>query len=84
MPTTETIRKLKAFKTYMMHVYRHYSLFELIAFSTCFGANTVLRPWTLQELCFWFYINYTSAGSNQQAWYQVVETWGLRTCSSGN
>lgn len=74
----------KVFKTYLMHVHRHYSLFELIKFSTCFRVNTELRPQTLQELCLWFYINYTSAGSNQQAWYQAVETWRLWTCSSGN
>jgi len=84
VPTTETVKKFKVFKTYITHVYRHYSLFELIKFSTCFGAVTELRPWTVKELCFWFYINYTSAGSNQQAWYQVVETWRLWACSSGN
>jgi hypothetical protein len=83
-PLLKLLKKFKVFKTYVMHIHRHYSLFELITFSTCFGVNTELRPWTVQELCLWFYINYTSAGSNQQAWYQVVETWGLWTCSSGN
>jgi len=82
--TAGTIKKFKVFKTYMMHIHRHYSLFELRKFSACCGVNTELRPWTLQELCLRFYINYTFTGSNQQAWYQVVETWGLWTCSSGN